>query len=161
MKKMVSFCAAFTMLMASQNQAKTAELSLSKPILNAVEMSVRSASTMKQFYESLFGWKFVQHPEVKDHWLVFPDTFNDSGQIHRAPILLYEEKKNDVADGIYPYYRVNSLDEYLKKVKDLGGTVYVPKTKSSNQTYWAICKDLDGSLFGLCECVDYCRARFN
>jgi predicted enzyme related to lactoylglutathione lyase len=42
-----------------------------------------------------------------------------------------------------PYFTVGDLDGALEKVKALGGTVVHPGTR------WAICKDSEGSPFGL------------
>jgi predicted enzyme related to lactoylglutathione lyase len=42
-----------------------------------------------------------------------------------------------------PYFTVGDLEEALEKVKALGGTVVHPGAR------WAICKDSEGSPFGL------------
>ena len=42
-----------------------------------------------------------------------------------------------------PYFEVDELDQALEQVKALGGTVVHPGAR------WAICKDSEGSPFGL------------
>ncbi len=42
-----------------------------------------------------------------------------------------------------PYFEVDDLDAALQRVSDLGGSVVHPGTQ------WAICKDSEGSPFGL------------
>ena len=42
-----------------------------------------------------------------------------------------------------PYFVVNDIDEALSRVEALGGTVIHPGRR------WAVCKDSEGSPFGL------------
>ena len=42
-----------------------------------------------------------------------------------------------------PYFEVGDLEEALERVKELGGTIVHPGER------WAICKDSEGSPFGL------------
>jgi predicted enzyme related to lactoylglutathione lyase len=47
-----------------------------------------------------------------------------------------------------PYFTVDDLDEALERVKQLGGSVIHPGSK------WAICRDSEGSPFGLARAGD-------
>jgi predicted enzyme related to lactoylglutathione lyase len=47
-----------------------------------------------------------------------------------------------------PYFAVQDLDEAIERVKQLGGTVIHPGSR------WAICRDSEGSPFGLALCSE-------
>jgi predicted enzyme related to lactoylglutathione lyase len=61
-----------------------------------------------------------------------------------APTLgLHERGKGPGDTRSLPYFEVDDLDEALRRVRELGGEVIHPGTR------WAICRDSEGSPFGL------------
>jgi predicted enzyme related to lactoylglutathione lyase len=49
------------------------------------------------------------------------------------------------------YIGVPSVDDYLEKVKKLGGNIIMQKTKVAGWGYLAICVDTENNTFGLWE----------
>jgi len=55
------------------------------------------------------------------------------------------------------YIGVTSVDEYIEKVKKLGGKIIMPKTVVSGWGYLAICVDTENNTFGLWERRQECE----
>ena len=61
-----------------------------------------------------------------------------------GPVVGVHERGRGPGDTFsLPYFAVSDLDQALEQVKALGGTVIHPGSR------WAICKDSEGSPFGL------------
>jgi predicted enzyme related to lactoylglutathione lyase len=62
----------------------------------------------------------------------------------RAPAIGVHARGRGPGDSFsLPYFAVEDLDRALERVQELGGTVIHPGAR------WAICKDTEGSPFGL------------
>ena len=59
------------------------------------------------------------------------------------PIGVHERGRGPGDSFSLPYFRVDDIREALRRVEELGGTVIHPGER------WAICKDSEGSPFGL------------
>ncbi len=99
----------------------------------------------KKFYSALFGWKFESYPEM-DYHLVSTTNLDGSpgvgGGIGRrmAP-----------SQHIVNFIGVPSIDESMKHVKTLGGSVALGKMPIPKMGYMAVCIDTEGNTFGLFE----------
>jgi predicted enzyme related to lactoylglutathione lyase len=60
-------------------------------------------------------------------------------------------KRGTADQRIVNYIGVSSVDEYLMKVKKLGGKVLMPKSSVPGWGYLAICMDTENNTFGLWE----------
>lgn len=60
-------------------------------------------------------------------------------------------KRGTPDQKIVNYIGVSSIDEYLLKVKELGGKVLMPKSAVPGWGYLAICMDTENNTFGLWE----------
>ena len=49
------------------------------------------------------------------------------------------------------YIAVESVDEYSKKIEELGGRIVVPKMEVPGVGWWAMALDPDGNHFALME----------
>ena len=49
------------------------------------------------------------------------------------------------------YISVPSIDEYSKKVNELGGKVVMPKTEITGYGFFAVCIDTENNAFALWE----------
>jgi uncharacterized protein len=62
----------------------------------------------------------------------------------RSPVVGVHRRGRGPGDSVsLPYFEVSDLDAALQRVKELGGSVVHPGAQ------WAICKDSEGSPFGL------------
>ena len=102
-----------------------------------------------KFYTALFGWKFEQWAG-QPYWLVTTGDKSapgiDGGLIERkgpAPA--------DVAamNAFVCTIDVPSVDDYVKRAVDLGGTVALPKMPVPTVGWLAYVKDTEGNVLGM------------
>lgn len=100
----------------------------------------------KNFYAKLFGWKFQRPMEEMEYYLM--GTEDLEGKPGSGGGL---GKRGTPDQKIVNYIGVSSIDEYLLKVKELGGKVLMPKSAVPGWGYLAICMDTENNTFGLWE----------
>lgn len=99
----------------------------------------------KQFYRSLFGWKFQKlSAALQEYWHIDTGGKNDSPDGGMMPRMHPNQ-------SITNYVSVASVDRAAAKVTKLGGTVCKPKTAVLGMGYFAICEDTEGNTFALWE----------
>ena len=62
-------------------------------------------------------------------------------------------KRKDPQQPNLNYIGVPSIDEYSKKVNELGGKVVMPKTEIPGYGYFAVCMDTEKNAFALWETI--------
>ena len=60
-------------------------------------------------------------------------------------------KRKDPQQPNLNYIGVRSIEEYSKKVNDLGGKVVMPTTKVEGRGFFAVCTDTENNAFALWE----------
>ena len=98
----------------------------------------------KRFYEALFGWKMESPPGMNDYYLI--ETRDLEGQPGVGGGL---GKRGEPGQRITSYIGVSSIDEYVAKVKQLGGKVVMPRMAVPGWGYLAICFDTEDNMLGL------------
>jgi len=98
----------------------------------------------KKFYTELFGWKFVAPPGFPDYYLI-ETTGLDGKQATGGGM----GKRGSPEQRIMNYMGVPSVDDYSARVKQLGGSVVLPKMAVPGFGYLAVCTDTEGNTFGL------------
>jgi uncharacterized protein len=98
----------------------------------------------KKFYESLFGWKMKSPPGMSDFYLIETEGLDGNKGVGGGL-----GKRGDPSQKITMYIGVNSIDEYSKKITDLGGKVVQPKMTAPGWGYLATCMDTEGNTFGI------------
>ena len=96
-------------------------------------------SRAKKFYEGLFNWKFSGVPGMDYYFIDTGDGSLRGGMGRRG----------SPEQRITNYIGVDSVDEYLVKVKDAGGKAITPKMTVPGWGYLAVCVDTEGNTFGL------------
>ena len=86
-------------------------------------------------------WSGVLHAELDDR----SDAEGSGWQTHSdGPSIGVHRRGTGPGDTVsLPYFAVSDLEATLKQVVELGGTVIHPGSR------WAICRDSEGSPFGL------------
>ena len=104
-----------------------------------VEWASTDLKRTQKFYGGLFGWKFEPWG---DEYVLFQAPGNIGGGFMKA---------KEVKPGQSPtvYILVDEIEPYLKKVKDLGGKVAVPKKEIPTYGWFAHLTDPDGNIVGL------------
>jgi len=97
------------------------------------------------FYEKVFGWKIEKWKGPIEYWLIMtgkqdePDI--DGGLARRT-----EDEPSTVNTIDVP-----SIDEYIKKVENNGGSIIRPKMAVPGVGWMAYFKDPEGNIFGMMQ----------
>jgi predicted enzyme related to lactoylglutathione lyase len=107
-----------------------------------IDIPVTDTDRAKGFYSGLFGWQIQAPPGFEDYpmWRA-PNQISGGGL---AP-------RDGGFDQPRSYVEVDSIDDTLAKVTDLGGTVLMEKREISPTSWWAVLQDPDGNRIGLYE----------
>jgi predicted enzyme related to lactoylglutathione lyase len=105
--------------------------------LSLIEFPADDPARARRFWMQLLGVEL----EVRE------DAEGEGWQTHSAsPALGVHARGRGPGDSVsLPYFAVSDIAEVLKRVEALGGSVVHPGEK------WAICKDSEGSPFGLAQ----------
>ena len=106
-----------------------------RPVLSLLEFPADDPERARRFWSELLGTTLAARTEGQG------DGWQTSAP---APAVGVHERGRGPGDSFsLPYFAVDDLDAALERVKTLGGTVVHPGAR------WAICKDSEGSPFGL------------
>jgi uncharacterized protein len=120
------------------------------------EIPANNPEKLSEFYKNLFGWKFEKMPmgEAGDYWMI--ETRAGTAQNmekaqNTAGVNGGMMKKIDANQRPVNYVLVESVDDFSKKIQDLGGKIIVPKTPISNMGAFALGLDPEGNQVGIFE----------
>ena len=101
-------------------------------------------SRAKGFYEGLFNWKidFLEGPD--DYYMI--ETGGINGEFGITGGI---SKRENPDLNIIPFIGVPSIDKYVEKVEELGGSVIEAMKVVPGSGYLAVCKDTENNIFGL------------
>jgi predicted enzyme related to lactoylglutathione lyase len=105
------------------------------------DIPINESDRAERFYGGLFGWSFKKVPAPNMEYWVIRAAEGDAlgGLIQRTG----PDQTN------VNYYTVDSIDEALARVGELGGRVVVGKTAIPYVGYNAQCVDSEGNPLGL------------
>ena len=116
------------------------------PTITHFDIPADDIERAKKFYSDLFGWKIEKAPGPMDYLFVY--TKNEKGEEGVGGGIAKRDKPED---KITNFIDVPSIDEYMEKVKKLGGKVITPKMPVPGYGYLAVCIDTENNTFGLWE----------
>ena len=102
------------------------------------------------FYKQLFGWEFTAWNGGAAYWVI---TTGDSKQPGINGGLVPRRGKID-GTAVLAYVctvDVESVDEAVKKIAELGGTIALPKMPIPSVGWLAYGKDTEGNIFGVMQ----------
>jgi uncharacterized protein len=105
-----------------------------------VELHVKDRKKVEKFYEGLFGWKFQEVPGID--YSLFQAPSGPGGGIGGL-------QPGNWQPGVINYIGVNSVDDYIEKVKRAGGKIIVPKGEVMDQGWFAVFEDPSGTRMAL------------
>ena len=112
------------------------------PRVSHFEINADEPERAARFYKDLFGWEITKWEGPVEYWLIVtgPDTEPgiNGGLMKRMP---GASTINTIV--------VDSVDNYLKKVKAAGGKTVMPKQTIPGIGYQAYVTDTEGNVFGL------------
>lgn len=97
------------------------------------------------FYEEVFGWKFNKWDGPMDYWLI--ETGEEGAPGINGGLMKRQQEAQSVVNTI----DVPSVDAFIQKVTDAGGTIAVPKMAVPSVGYLAYFLDTEGNMFGIME----------
>jgi uncharacterized protein len=132
------------------------------PSIVHFEIPAYDVERARKFYSTLFGWKIEKievrkDGETMDYWMISTTSSSEGkgGGSHEenkfASIDGGLMKRQDPQQPNLNYIGVSSIDEYSKKVKELGGKVVMPKTEITGYGFFAVCIDTENNAFALWE----------
>jgi predicted enzyme related to lactoylglutathione lyase len=107
-----------------------------------IDIPVTDLERAKGFYSGLFGWQIQAPPGFDDYpmWRA-PNQISGGGLAPRSEGFAQPRS----------YVEVDSIDDVLARVRELGGTVLMERSEISPTSWWAILEDPDGNRIGLYE----------
>ncbi|VVB93511.1 Uncharacterised protein [uncultured archaeon] len=114
------------------------------PTIVHFDLPADDVERAKKFYEKLFDWKFNQVPMPAPFYLIETKDLNGNPGVGGG----MGERKLP-GQSTMNYIGVPSVEEYIAKVKKLGGNIIMPKTAVSGWGYLAICVDTENNKFGI------------
>jgi len=106
-----------------------------RPVFSLLEFPADDPERARRFWSELLGAPLEARAEAEGEGWQTRDP---------APAFGVHLRGRGPGDSFsLPYFSVDDLDAALERVKALGGTVIHPGSR------WAICKDSEGSPFGL------------
>lgn len=109
------------------------------------EIGADDPEKIVNFYRSVFGWTIEKWDGPMEYWFVMtgdPSEPGIDGGIGR---------RTESWDKIVNTISVESVEEYVKKIESLGGTIIRPKSAIPGVGYLAYCMDPDGNPFGIMQ----------
>lgn len=102
------------------------------------------------FYGDVFGWESQAWGEEQNYWLVSTGPDDEPG-INGGIVQRQEGTQGDAVIAFVCTVDVSSVDEYVTRATDSGGSIAVPKMPVPGVGWLAYCKDTEGNIFGLME----------
>lgn len=110
------------------------------------EIPVDDVERASKFYNMLFGWMPEKVPGPYEYWMV--NTKKTEGELGINGGISRRKKESE---HIVDYIEVDSIDNCLRKVENLGGKIIEQKTAIPKMGWFAICEDTEKNAFGIWE----------
>ena len=117
------------------------------------EIPADDVEKLRKFYSELFGWKIEKMHGPMDYWGIATIPIDDKGMPVRPGVNGGMMKRQNPEHKPVNYIAVESVDEYVKKIEDLGGKVIVPKMEVPGIGWWASALDPEGNQFAILQSV--------
>jgi predicted enzyme related to lactoylglutathione lyase len=117
------------------------------PRVTHFEIYTDDPETVRPFYEEVFDWKFKKFEGGPvEYWLVTTGSDKEpgiNGGITRP--------REGQAPGTINTIAVPSIDGFIKKIEQHGGSICVPKMAIPTIGWLAYAQDPQGNVFGIIE----------
>ena len=115
------------------------------------EIPADDVKKLSTFYSKLFGWKIVKMPGPTEYWGIQTVPVDERGILLRKGVNGGIMKRQNPEHKPVNYIAVESVDEYVKKIEELDGTIIVPKMEVPGVGWWALALDPDGNQFAIMQ----------
>ena len=117
------------------------------------EIPADDVERLGKFYSELFGWKIIKMPGPVEYWGIQTVPVDEQGMLLRNGVNGGIMKRQNSDHKPINYIAVESVDEYVKKIEDLGGRVVGAKMEVPGVGWWALALDLDGNQFAIIQMI--------
>lgn len=115
------------------------------------EIPADDIEKLRKFYSDLFGWKIERSPGPVEYWIIetvpVDDEMTPMSQGVNGGMYKKERSENKPVN----YISVESIDEYIGKLKILGGILIQPKQEIPNVGWIAVALDPEGNQFAMLQ----------
>jgi predicted enzyme related to lactoylglutathione lyase len=121
------------------------------------EIPANDSEKLKKFYSGVFGWKIEKGSEEMsgsmEYWLLGTVPVDKQMRPLRPGINggMYKKTKETREMKPVMYISVESADDYIEKIKKLGGKIIVPKQEVPQVGWTAIAVDPEGNQFAILQ----------
>jgi predicted enzyme related to lactoylglutathione lyase len=117
------------------------------------EIPANDVEKLKKFYQGLFDWKFIKYPGMgpMEYWSIETVPTDKTGKLLRPGLNGGLYPKQTAENKPINYIAVESADQFVEKIKKLGGKIVSPKQEIPQIGWWVLALDPEGNLFGLLE----------
>ena len=115
------------------------------------EISADKPEQAIKFYEKVFGWKTVKWEGPIEYWLITTGKEDEPGIDGGL------SRRTEPGPSTVNTIDVTSVDDFIKKVEENGGTIVVPKRAVPGVGYMAYFKDPEGNMLGMMERDEYAK----
>jgi len=113
------------------------------------EIPADDVEKLRKFYSDLFGWKIEKFPGPMEYWTIETVPVDEKGMPLRPGVNGGMMKKEHPEHKPVNYIAVESVDEYSKKIEELGGKILAPKQEVPGIGWWAFALDPEGNRFAI------------
>jgi predicted enzyme related to lactoylglutathione lyase len=115
------------------------------------EIPADNVEKLRKFYADLFGWKIEKSPGPIPYWMIETVPVDEKGMPLRPGVNGGMYKKDNPELRPVNYISVESIDEYIEKIKAFGGTIVQPKQEVPDVGWIAVALDPEGNQFGMLQ----------
>jgi predicted enzyme related to lactoylglutathione lyase len=109
------------------------------------EIPAKDVEKLRRFYSEVFGWKITRAPGPIEYWMIETVPVDEQGMIVRPGVNGGLYKKDQPPLRPVNYILVEDVDEYIQKIKDLGGTITQGKQEVPGVGWIAQALDPEGN----------------
>ena len=109
------------------------------------EIPAEDLEKMRKFYSELFGWNIYRAPGPIEYWMIETVPVDENGMTVRPGVNGGMYKKDQPELKPVNYILVEAIDEYIQKIKNLGGKITRPKQEVPGVGWIALALDPEGN----------------
>jgi len=115
------------------------------------EIPAKDVEKLKNFYSELFGWKIYRDPGPVEYWMIETVPVDEKGMPVRPGVNggMYKKDQPDLKP--VNYILVEDINESIRKIKNLGGTITRPKQQVLGIAWIAQAIDPEGNPFAILQ----------
>jgi predicted enzyme related to lactoylglutathione lyase len=115
------------------------------------EIPADDVEKLSNFYRKLFGWKIIRMPGPAEYYGIQTVPVNEQGMPLRNGVNGGMMKRQKPEHKPVNYINVESIDDYSKRIEELGGKIVVPKMEVPGVGWWALALDPDANQFAIMQ----------